>query len=225
MKILLIEDEPELAKSIVQYLNNEGYIIESAADFDSASEKAAVYEYDCILVDIIIPKGNGLDIISQLKNDKSKAGIIIISAKNSLDDKVLGLNLGADDYMTKPFHLSELNARIKALNRRKNFIGDNEILVNEIKILPDERRVFVNNNEIILTGKEFDLLLFFIANKNRVISKNSIAEHLWGEYTENLDHLDFVYSHIKNLRKKLTEKGCKDYIATVYGIGYNFKTY
>jgi DNA-binding response OmpR family regulator len=223
MKILLIEDEPDLRKSIKQYLYQEGYLVESAADFVKAQEKASIYEYDCILVDITLPFGSGLDIIKQVKKSNSKAGIIIISAKNSLDDKILGLDLGADDYLPKPFELAELNARIKALIRRKNFDGNKSIVVNEITIVPEERLVKVNNETIALTGKEFDLLLFFVSNKNRVVSKNAIAEHLWGDDADQSDSHDFIYVHLKNLRKKLAEKGCPDYVQTIYGIGYNFK--
>lgn len=223
MKILLIEDEPELRKSIKQYLHQEGYLVESASDFLKAQEKVSIYDYDCILVDITLPFGNGLDIIKQIKELNSKAGIIIISAKNSLDDKVLGLDLGADDYLPKPFDLAELNARIKAIIRRKNFDGDKSIILNEITIIPEERSVKVNNQFVSLTGKEFDLLLFFVSNKNRVVSKNAIAEHLWGDDADQADSHDFIYVHLKNLRKKLAEKGCQDYVHTIYGIGYNFK--
>jgi DNA-binding response OmpR family regulator len=186
--------------------------------------KITAYEYDCVLVDITLPDGNGLEIIKQLKSNKSKVGIIIISAKHSLDDKVLGLDIGADDYLPKPFHLSELNARIKALVRRKNFESQIEIQINEITILPEERRVLINKIEVILTSKEFELLLYFISNKNRVVSKSSLAEHLWGDNVDRLENFDFIYNHIKNLRKKLLDKGCVDYFQTVYGIGYNFKT-
>lgn len=224
MKILLIEDEQELRKSLKQYLHQEGYLIESANDFLKASEKVEVYDYDCVLVDITLPHGNGLDIIKKLKKQKARAGIIIISAKNSLDDKIKGLELGADDYLTKPFHLSELNARIKALIRRKNFDGHDEIILNEIKILPSEYKVFVHEQEVVITAKEFSLLLYFISNKNRVVTKTAIAEHLSGDDADQTNNHDFIYTHIKNLRKKLLDKGCQDYIQTIYGIGYNFKT-
>jgi DNA-binding response OmpR family regulator len=224
MKLLLIEDEPELQKSIKQYLEMEGNVVEIASDYGKAEQKIAVYDYDCILVDITLPNGSGLDLIKEIKLKKSKAGVIIISAKNSLDDKIYGLDLGADDYLPKPFHLSELNSRIKALIRRKTFDGNLEIIVNEIKILPTERSVFVNNKTVILTSKEYDLLLYFIANKNRVVSKNALAEHLWGDNSDRLDNFDFIYNHVKNLRKKLLEKKCEDYLQTIYGIGYKFKT-
>lgn len=223
MKILLIEDEPDLRKSIKQYLHQEGYLVESAADFLKASEKVSDYEYDCILVDITLPKGNGLDIIKQLKKNNSKSGIIIISAKHSSDDKIIGLDLGADDYLAKPFNLAELNSRIKALIRRRNFDGNKSIVVNEITIIPEERTVKVNNESVSLTAKEYDLLLFFISNKNRVVSKNTIAEHLWGDDSDQMDSHDFIYVHLRNLRKKLSEKGCTDYVQMIYGIGYNFK--
>lgn len=224
MKILLVEDETELLISIRNYLELEGNVVEIATDFPQAIEKTAGYDYDCILVDITLPGGNGLDVIRQLKRDKSKAGIIIISAKDSLSDKVSGLDLGADDYLPKPFHLFELNARIKALVRRKNFDGNNEIIINEIKIVTDSRQVFVNDSEVFLTSKEYELLIYFISNKNRVVSKGSVVEHLWGDNADRLDSYDFIYNHIKNLRKKLIEAGCSDYLQTIYGIGYNFKT-
>jgi DNA-binding response OmpR family regulator len=224
MKILVIEDELELNKTLVKYLTNEGYIVESVEDFDKAIFKVADHSYDCILVDITLPKGNGLDIIKQLKADRSKAGIIIISAKNSDDDKISGLDLGADDYLSKPFNLAELNSRIKALFRRKHFDGDHEIIFNELTIKPDERIVSVNGQLVILTGKEFDLLLFFLINKNKVVSKITIAEHLWGDENDHLFNHDFIYVHLRNLRKKLNEKGCQDYIQTIYGIGYKFNT-
>jgi len=223
MKILLIEDEVELRKSIKQYLHQEGYLVESAADFIKAQEKTGVYDYDCILVDITIPHGSGLDIIKQLKEANSKAGIIIISAKNSSDDKIVGLDLGADDYLAKPFNVAELNSRIKALLRRRNFEGSKTITVNEIVIVPEERKVMANGELVALTQKEYDLLLFFVINKNRVLSKNVIAEHLWGDDSDQMDSHDFIYVHLRNLRKKLTEKGCTDYVQTIYGMGYNFK--
>ncbi|WP_333667066.1 response regulator transcription factor, partial [Flavobacterium sp.] len=173
---------------------------------------------------ITLPRGSGLDLIKTIKIKKSKAGIIIISAKNSLDDKITGLDLGADDYLPKPFHLSELNSRIKALIRRKKFDGNLEIVINEIRISPVERSVYVHNNPVVLTSKEYDLLLYFITNKNRVVSKSALAEHLWGDNADQLDNFDFIYNHVKNLRKKLLEKKCEDYLQTIYGIGYNFKT-
>ena len=222
MKILLIEDEKELADSIITYLRQEGYICETAFNFDKAGEKISLYQYDCILVDITLPGGNGLDLVNALKKAKAKSGIIIISAKNSVDDKIKGLDLGADDYLAKPFNLAELNSRIKSVLRRRNFEGDKEIIFNEITVKPDNQTALVKNSDISLTKKEYDLLLFFIMNKNRVLTKESIAEHLWGDDMDMNDSYDFIYTHIKNLRKKLMDKGSADYVKTVYGMGYKF---
>ena len=220
MKVLVIEDEKQLADSISSYLKGEGYSCEVASTFLSAYEKVQVYDYDCALLDITLPGGNGLNILKHLKARKPSAAVIIISAKNSLDDKVEGLDLGADDYLPKPFHLSELNARLKSVIRRRSFGGSNEIEFNEITVNLTERRALVKGQEIALTKKEYDLLLFFLSNPNRVITKESIAEHLWGEEMDVADSLDFIYSHVKNLRKKIIEKGGDDCIQTVYGMGY-----
>jgi len=222
MKILLIEDEKELAGSIIAYIQKENYICEAVMTYEDAKEKINLYQYDCIVVDITLPDGSGLEVIRELKKNKSDTGIIIISAKNSLEDKLTGLDIGADDYLTKPFHLSELNARIKSIIRRRNFSGASEISFNEIRVLPDQQEVFVNDIPVILTKKEFELLIYFLSNKERVLTKESIAEHLWGDEMDLADSFDFIYTHIKNLRKKITEAGGKDYIQTVYGMGYKF---
>ncbi|RMG22311.1 MAG: DNA-binding response regulator [Bacteroidetes bacterium] len=222
MKILIIEDEPTLAQSIRQYLEVEGNLCELAASYEEGSMKAGVYEYDCILVDITLPGGNGLDIVRSLKKQQSSAGIIIISAKNSLEDKIMGLEIGSDDYLPKPFHLSELNARIKALVRRKEYNGNKHIDFHEIRVFPDERRVRVNGRPLLLTRTEYDLLLYFIVNRNRVLSKESIAEHLVGDHADLMDSFDFIYSHVKNLRRKLSQGGAANYLKAVYGIGYQF---
>jgi DNA-binding response OmpR family regulator len=222
MKILLIEDEPVLSESISNFLIKESFICEAAVTFDQGFEKASMYEYDCVLVDLTLPGGNGLQIIEHLKQLRPNAGVIIISAKNSLEDKLAGLDLGADDYITKPFHLAELNSRIKSVIRRRNFEGRKDIAFEEIRIVPDNQSVFIHQNEIKLTRKEFDLLLFLVVNKNRVLSRESIAEHLWGDEADLSDTFDFLYSHIKNIRKKIEDCGGNDYIQTVYGIGYKF---
>lgn len=221
MKILLVEDEKTLAQSMVEYLTGEGYTCEVAATYNQGDEKAQLNNYDCILLDITLPGGNGLDILKQLKATKPSASVIIISAKNSLDDKVAGLEIGADDYITKPFHLSELNARLKSVIRRKNFAGSNEIVFEKITVNLTERTVKVKGKEVTLTKKEYDLLLYFLSNQNRVVTKEAIAEHLWGEEM-GAGSLDFIYSHIKNLRKKLMEAGADDYIQAIYGMGYKF---
>jgi DNA-binding response OmpR family regulator len=224
MKILVIEDEKDLRESIIAYLKQEGYICEAAANFKEAMNKILVYKYDCIIVDIVLPGGSGLDLIKELKKSAREGGVIIISANNSVDDKIKGLEMGSDDYLTKPFHLSELNARVKSIIRRWNFKGNTEIKFNEIKILPESHEVFINENILALTIKEYDLLLFFISNKGKVIPKDSIAEHLWGDNMDQADSFEFIYTHIKNLRKKLIQMGCSDYINTVYGIGYKFQS-
>ncbi len=193
-------------------------------DFDSAEEKIGLYSYDCILIDIGLPGGSGLELVQLLKNKRSQTGIIIISAKGSVDDRIAGLDLGSDDYLPKPFHLSELSARMKALIRRKNFEGNTEIRLEEMHIDPSAQQVTINGQELVLTKKEYDLLLYFVMNKNRVLTKNSIAEHLWGDNMDQADEFDFIYTHIKNLRKKIIEKGGKDRLETVYGMGYKYSS-
>lgn len=222
MKILIIEDEAGLRESIQKYLEHQGYVVEAAADFVKGMEKVAAFNYDCVVVDIGLPFGTGLDIVKELKEIESKSGIIIISAKNSLEDKLKGLELGSDDYLTKPFHLSELNARINAIIRRRNFGGSKTIGFNEIQIDPEAQRVTVDKRQVELTDKEYQLLEYFIANKRRVLTKAAIAEHIWGDEYETVSNYDFIYSHIKNLRKKLIDAGSEDYIKTVYGSGYRF---
>jgi DNA-binding response OmpR family regulator len=222
MKILIIEDEKELAQSILSYLAGNGLVCDLALDFDTADQMIHLYEYDCIVVDITLPDGSGLDVIRSLKAEHSLAGVIIISAKNALDDKLSGLQIGADDYLSKPFHLAELKARIMAVIRRRWFEGKPEITFNEIRINPDEHQALVLGKPADLTKKEFGLLLYMISNKGKTLTRESIAEHLWGSNIDLVDSFDFIYSHIKNLRKKLLELGAKDYIQTVYGIGYRF---
>ena len=220
MKILIIEDEKALSESIATYLKAQDYICETAADFNSAIEKTELFNYDCILLDITLPGGSGLTILKELRANNKMDAVLIISAKNSIDDKVAGLGLGADDYLAKPFHLSELNARIAAIIRRKQFGGSSTIQFNNISIDTQARTAMVNKQGLDLTKKEFDLLLYFVSNKGRVISKDAIAEHLWGD--DMGGNLDFIYTHVKNLRKKLQDAGEADYIKSVYGMGYKF---
>lgn len=220
MKLLVIEDEKALAQSICDYLNNENFICEPAYDFNTAIEKISLYDYACIILDITLPGGNGLEILKELKKANKADGVLIISAKNALDDKVSGLKAGADDYLTKPFHLSELGARVAAIIRRKSFGGMNAVQFDELLLDLQDKTVKVNNQVIDLTKKEYELLLYFISNKNKVISKGAIAEHLWGDNMDLADNYDFIYTHIKNLRKKLLQAGSPDYINSVYGMGY-----
>ena len=222
MKILLIEDESGLAQSIIEYLSQQDYLCEHVATYNSAIERILLYDYDCILLDLMLPDGNGLDILETLKKENKHSGVIIISAKDSLDDKIKGIHIGADDYLSKPFHLSELGARIYALIRRAQYSSSNVIVSNGLHINLLSKEISLNGEEILLTKKEFDLLLFLIGNKNRVVSKNALAEHLSGDMADMLDNQDFVYAHIKNLKAKLSKAGNSDLIKTMYGMGYKW---
>ena len=221
MKILIAEDELDLQQSIITYLEKDGHICEVASNFEDANYKVHLHDYDIIVLDINLINGSGLDILKILKKEKKRFPVLIISANNSLEDKLEGLDLGADDYLTKPFHLAELNSRIKAILRRGKFGGNATITFNEIKVNTESRTAYINDKIIVLTKKEFDLLLFFITNRGRVLSKEIIAEHLWGDHMDLADNFDFIYVHINNLRKKLTDEGAK-YIKTAYGSGYKF---
>ncbi|HOY15895.1 MAG TPA: response regulator transcription factor [Haliscomenobacter sp.] len=223
MKILIVEDEPDLAQDIAEYLSGEHYLCETAASYDQAAEKLELYHYDCILLDLMLPGGNGLQLLELLKRQNKQEGVIIISAKNALEDKVKGLQIGADDYLAKPFHHAELAARIHSVIRRKQFDNSNTIEQNEITVDLLAKTVKVKTQEIILTKKEFDLLLFFIGNKNRVISKSALAEHLSGDIADMFDNYDFIYAHVKNLKKKLLAAGCASYLKTIYGTGYKWE--
>ena len=220
MKLLVVEDEQGLRDNIVQFLQNEHHIVEVAVDFHSASEKIALYSYDCILLDVGLPDGNGLDLIQLLKEKQKPDNVIIISAKDSLDDKLTGLDRGGDDYLTKPFHLAELNARIKAVLRRKSLEGRNVVRISNMELNFDNRTLQINDIDIRLNRKEFDIMAFFVVNKNRLIHKSALAEHVWGDHIDNADNFDFIYSQIKNLRKKLKDYGAAIEIQAIYGVGY-----
>jgi DNA-binding response OmpR family regulator len=224
MKVLLIEDNIELAASIANFLDKEGYLCTTSYTSADAQDKLISFQYDCVLLDITLPDGNGLNILELIHREKIESCVLIISAKNSLDDKIIGLEGGADDYLTKPFHLPELHARLRAIYRRKKLQGSNIVTFNEITLNTDTQEALVNGQALDVTKKEFDLLLYFLVNKNRVLSKQSIAAHLWGDYTDNLANFDFVYQHVKNLRKKIHAAEGADYIGTVYGLGYKFNT-
>lgn len=223
MKILIIEDEIEIAASIKSYLKTNDIHCEMANDSQTALDKITLYDYDCILLDLMLPDGDGFIILKELKSQSKTDGIIIISAKEALETKIEGFNLGADDYLTKPFHLSELLVRIQALVRRKKFNGNNKIEFNEIEVDTLAKSVKIGEKKIECTKKEIDLLLFLIGNKNKVLSKSAIAEHLSGDMADMLDNHDFVYAHIKNLKKKLQKAGSNDYIKSIYGMGYKWK--
>jgi len=220
MKILVIEDEISMKEIIQESLEKEKYIVESAVDYISALDKIVSYEYDCILLDIMLPGGSGLDLLKEMKELDKAGNVIIISAKNSIDDKVAGLNLGADDYLIKPFHIAELTARVKSVLRRKTLNGKNELEIGNVNIQFDDRVAYVNNELLVLNRKEFDVLSYFMVNKNRLINKTSLAEHVWGDFSDQADDFEFIYSQIKNLRKKLKDAHADIEIQAVYGIGY-----
>ncbi|MGN6601481.1 MAG: response regulator transcription factor [Ginsengibacter sp.] len=220
MKLLLVEDEPSLLQSLLDYFTQSDFLCEGITTYEEALLKIDDYDYDCIILDINLPDGSGFELLQYLRKYKKDAGVIIISARNSLDDKIAGLNFGADDYVTKPFHLSELNARVKALIRRKYAQGINLLEAGNLKMDLSARTVTCGSQLVPLTKNEFSLLLFLISNKNRVVSRQAIAEHIYGDETDSMPSFDFVYSQIKNLKKKLKERGCKDIVQSVYGLGY-----
>lgn len=220
MKILVVEDENALRDMVCESLQKEMYRVESAPDFKTALSKIQEYDYDCVLLDVMLPDGNGLDILAELKRMRKPERVIVLSAKDSVEDKIKGLDLGADDYLAKPFHLAELHARIKSVLRRKNADGDTSIVLDNLVVFPDKRQVCVDSREISLNRKEFDLLYYFVSNPNRLINKTSLAESVWGDRIDQADSLDFIYSQVKNLRKKLKTAGATPEIKAVYGFGY-----
>lgn len=219
---MIVEDELELLNSTCGYLQKEDFICEPAPNFFEAEDKLITYQYDVVILDINLPDGNGLELLKLIKEKSPETGVLIVSAKNSLDDRLKGLDLGADDYITKPFHLAELNSRINSLLRRRKFMGSTNIIFNEIEIDPDAKSAIVNGSLLDLTKKEYFLLLYFITNKGRVLTKEAIAEHLWGDNIDMVDNFDFIYTHMRNLRKKLKKSGATDYLQTIYGLGYKF---
>ena len=220
MKILVVEDEDSLRETIIRSLEKERYTVESAATFNEAGMKLNDYDYDCVVLDIMLPGGSGLTLLEELKKRRKRDSVIIISAKDSIEDKVAGLDLGADDYLTKPFHLAELNARVKSVIRRKQQDGELSLRVGNITLYPDRHAVYIEQEELTLNRKEFDLLYYFVANPDRLISQASLAESVWGDYIDQADSFDFIYSQVKNLRKKLKNAGATAEIKAVYGFGY-----
>ena len=220
MKILIVEDEPALRELIQRSLEKERYIVEVASNFDTAIEKVEMYDYDCILLDIMLPGGNGLDLLRHLKDLRKKENVIVISAKDSLEDKILGLELGADDYLPKPFYLAELNARVKSVLRRKHRDGEHAITMGNVRLLPDVFQVWVDSSLLELSRKEYDILHYFMNRPGRMVNKNTLAESVWGDHIDQVDNFDFIYAQIKNLRKKLKEKSATIELKSVYGFGY-----
>ena len=224
MKLLIIEDSLRLIEDMQSFLESHNHVVETATTFEAAREKLFLYSYDVVVVDLGLPDGNGLDLIRDFREENKETGVLILTAKDAVEDKVKGLNLGADDYMTKPFHKAELNARINSIIRRNTFHRSNEILAGDLKIDLLESQAYFREQLLDLTKKEYDLLLYLMQNPNRVLTKESIAEHLWGDHIDQADSFDFIYNHIKNLRKKITDAGGKNYIHAKYGMGYKFTT-
>ena len=223
MKILIVEDEPLLAQNMAQYLSAQNYLCEQAFTFKEAMEKMSLYEYDCILLDLMLPGGDGIDLLEHLRKTNRQTAVLIISAKGALDEKIKGIRTGADDYLAKPFHLAELSARIYAQIRRSHYDGSNIVRSNGLEIDLLAKEVTANGSQVILTKTEYDLLLFLIGNKNKVISKNALAEYLSGDMADMLNNHDFVYAHMKNLKGKLNNAGCRKTIKTLYGMGYKWE--
>ncbi|MBM6882394.1 response regulator transcription factor [Bacteroides caecigallinarum] len=222
MKILVVEDDKDLMEIITKSLEKERYVVSQAPDYHMALMKAGDYDYDCILLDIMLPDGNGLDLLAELQDMGKKANVIILSAKDSIEDKVKGLDLGADDYLPKPFHLAELHARIKSLLRRNQREGEKKIVFGNIEILPEKFEVSVDGKLIDLNRKEYDILMYFMLRPNRLVNKSTLAESVWGDHIDQVDNFDFIYAQIKNLRKRLKDAGSTPELKAVYGIGYKF---
>jgi DNA-binding response OmpR family regulator len=222
MQILIVEDENSLMESMISYLEMEGFKCVQAGNYQSALDLMAKYQYICLLIDLNLPDGDGLELVKLARQNEDTPGIIIISARDAIEHRIAGLEAGADDYLVKPFHLSELVARVHSVTRRTRLQGDKFLEFGVIKVKPEERNCFVNDSLLDLTNKEFELLLYLMSNRNRVVTKESIAEYLWREYSGGYSSYEFVYTHLKNLRRKLTESGSPDYIKNIYGVGYKF---
>jgi len=222
MQVLIVEDEAPLMESMVSYLDMEGFKCVQAVNYHEALCYIDQHDYMCMLIDLNLPDGDGLDLVKMARKDQVQAGIIIISARGDLEQRIRGLESGADDYLVKPFHLSELVARIQSVVRRTRTQGEEILELGAIRVLPENKQCFVNDQAVELTRKELDLLMYLMANRNRVITKEGIADYLWGEYGGGYGSYDFVYTHLKNLRRKLSDAGCPDYLQNIYGVGYKF---
>ena len=222
MKILIVEDDQDLREITVRSLEKERYVVSQAPDFRTALLKIEDYDYDCILLDIMLPDGNGLDLLKELQSLGKRTNVIILSAKDSIEDKVAGLDLGADDYLPKPFHLAELHARLKSLFRRSQREGEHKIQVGNIEVYPDQFRVVIGGKQVDLNRKEYDILYYFMSRPGRLVNKNTLAESVWGDHIDQVDNFDFIYAQIKNLRKRLKDAGATPELKSVYGFGYKF---
>lgn len=222
MKILIVEDDQDLREITVRSLEKERYVVSQAPDFRTALLKIEDYDYDCILLDIMLPDGNGLDLLKELQALGKRTNVIILSAKDSIEDKVAGLDLGADDYLPKPFHLAELHARLKSLFRRSQREGEHKIQVGNIEVYPDQFCVVIGGKQVDLNRKEYDILYYFMSRPGRLVNKNTLAESVWGDHIDQVDNFDFIYAQIKNLRKRLKDAGATPELKSVYGFGYKF---
>ena len=220
MKILIVEDEPSLSEIMSRALKQEGYVIETAATYAEADMKLAGYSYDCILLDIMLPDNNGLRLLEHIRAMGKRENVIIVSARNSLEDKVYGLEIGADDYLPKPFHTAELIARVKSVLRRGRTAGELLIELGNVSLNPESRTVKVGGKQLSLVKKEFDILLYFMQRPRHMVDKAVLAEAVWGDYADDSDNFQFVYAQIKNLRRKLSDAGSTVEITAVYGFGY-----
>lgn len=222
MKILIVEDDQDLREITTRSLEKERYVVSQAPDYRTALQKVEDYDYDCILLDIMLPDGNGLDLLKELQALGKRTNVIILSAKDSLEDKVAGLDLGADDYLPKPYHLAELHARLKSLFRRSQREGERKIQVGNIELFPDQFRVLIAGKQVELNRKEYDILYYFMSRPGRLVNKNTLAESVWGDHIDQVDNFDFIYAQIKNLRKRLKDAGATPELKAVYGFGYKF---
>ena len=201
-----------------------GIVSDTPASVDLAWAKLEDYDYDCILLDIMLPGGSGLRLLERLKELRKSAGVIIISARDSLDDKVEGLELGADDYLAKPFHLAELSARIRSVIRRHQRDGQESLDAGNVRLFPDRQRVEVAGREVELVRKEYDILHYFMSRPGRMVNKATLAEAVWGDHIDQSDNFDFVYAQMKNLRRKLADAGADIELKSIYGFGYKLVT-
>ena len=222
MKILIVEDDQDLREITTRSLEKERYVVSQAPDYRTALQKVEDYDYDCILLDIMLPDGNGLDLLKELQALGKRTNVIILSAKDSLEDKVAGLDLGADDYLPKPYHLAELHARLKSLFRRSQREGEHKIQLGNIELFPDQFRVLIAGKQVELNRKEYDILYYFMSRPGRLVNKNTLAESVWGDHIDQVDNFDFIYAQIKNLRKRLKDAGATPELKAVYGFGYKF---
>lgn len=220
MKLLIIEDDVSLREVMCRALRSEGYVVETASTFFEAEDKIAGYNYECIMLDIMLPDGNGLTLLRHIKALDKGDRVIIISARDSIDDKVEGLELGADDYLAKPFYMAELSARIKSVLRRGNNSVSQTMSAGNIKLSVSERRAYVDDVQLTLLKKEFDILLYFMQRPNHIVDKAVLAEAVWGDHVDMVDNFSFVYAQVKNLRKKLADAGATVNIKAIYGFGY-----